>query len=124
MIGNADGLRNEGTYTPDALCDRDTIQRKAVISGGQGALKRGAVLGKVTATGEFVLSAAAATDGSEVPDRILAEDVDTTAGDVEAITFIAGKFNGKALILGAGHTLASIEAGLRDKNIYFESAVG
>ena len=121
---NAAGFTAEGSTTPDKLNPRDTIERKATISGGQGVLPRGTVLGKVTATGEFLKSAAAAGDGSEVPDRILAEEVDTTGGDAQAITYTAGRFNQAALTLGAGHTLASIEAGLRDRNIYLESQIG
>jgi len=81
-------------------------------------LTRGAVLGKITASGKYTLSAAAAGDGSEVPDAILAEDCDATAGDRAAVAYTRGDFNEAALTFGAGHTAASTREGLRDKGLY------
>ncbi len=85
-------------------------------------LAKGSVLGRVTATGKLKLSASAAGDGSEVPMAILQEDLDTSspAGDVVYAPFIKGKFNPEALILGAGHTIASVTAPLRDRGIFLE----
>lgn len=73
---------------------------------------------------KYKLSAAAAVDGSEEPDVILLEPVDATSADKGAAVATRGRFNQGALVLGAGHTLASIKAGLRDKNINFERAIG
>jgi hypothetical protein len=81
---NAAGVTNEGTYTPDKLNDRDTVTRVRTIASGAGVLPRGALLGKITATGKYILSLAAAADGSQVPDAILLEPVDATAADVPA----------------------------------------
>lgn len=63
------------------------------------------------------LSAAAATDGSQTPDVILAQDVDATDGDTEALVYETVHAAGSALVLGSGHTLASIREGLRLKGI-------
>jgi hypothetical protein len=120
---NASGLNSEGSYTPDKLMDRETIQRKVTILSGQN-LARGALLGRITASGKYVLSLSASSNGSEVPDAVLLEPCDASGGDKEAIVAIKGRFNGAALILGTAHTLASIDAGLRDKNIFLESAIG
>jgi len=59
-----------------------------------------------------------ATDGSQFPDCILAEDTDATDDDVQTIAYVAGSFNPNQLVLGAGHTIENIKDGLRDKNIY------
>ncbi len=69
------------------------------------------------ATEKYTLSAAAATDGSETPDAVLAEATDASAGDKEAMAYFDGAFNEDRVVLGAGHTAASIREGLRQKNI-------
>lgn len=121
---NAAGLTDEGAYTPDKLFDRNTRTRKATIKSGAGILKRGSLLGKITATGKYVLSTSAAVDGSEVPDVILLEPVDATAADVEAAIAISGDFGIQGITFGAGHTAASVEAACRDKGIYLENVIG
>lgn len=70
------------------------------------------------------LSAAAATDGSQVPDLILAVACDATAGDAAASAYETGLFFETAVILGAGHTIASIREGLRIRGIHFAKSVG
>ena len=79
----------------------------------------GSVLGIVTASKKAVLSAAAAGDGSQTPQYVLSYTVDATGGDTEAMAVETGDLIGSQLVLGAGHTLDSIRAGLRDKGITF-----
>lgn len=121
---NAGGVNTAGTYTPDKLFDRDTVTRKRTIANGAGVLARGTLLGKITASGKYVESLAASADGSEVPDAILLEPVDASAADVDAAIAFAGKFAQAGVILGAGHTAASVEAVLRTKDIYLETTIG
>ena len=83
-------------------------------------LTRGAVIGIIAASGKAVLSLAASGDGSEVPYAIIAEDVDASAADVEAVAYLAGEFNQAAIDLGTGHTVASIKEGLREKGIFLK----
>jgi Bacteriophage lambda head decoration protein D len=66
---------------------RDTI----TVASGAGNLLPGAVLGQITASGKYKLSAATGTDGSQVAVAILGYPVDATANDVQAmaITCIA-----------------------------------
>ena len=112
-------FRTEGTYVPDALVAGNShllVGRKVTIASGA-TLKRGALLGKVTTGGKYVLSASASNDGSQTPDLILAEDVNASAGDVSALAYARGDFNARALTLGVGHTVASITEGLRAKGI-------
>ena len=109
-------------FTPDRLIagEEHILSRKVTILSGQN-LVRGAVLGKITSGGKYVLSLSAAVDGSETPDAILAMDTDASAADKEAMAYFAGRFNESALTLGASHTVASIREGLRLKGIYLVS---
>lgn len=66
---------------------------------------------------KYKLSAAAATDGSQVPCLVLAQAADASSADVEAIAYETGQVVGSALTLGAGHTIASIREGLRSKGL-------
>ena len=86
-------------------------------------LTRGALLGRVTGSGEYVLSLAASADGSEVPVAVLADDADTTGGAATGAAYLSGEFNDNAIIFGTGHTAASVKDGLRDLNIYLKTPV-
>ncbi len=66
---------------------------------------------------KYKASAAAATDGTQVPDLILAEDTDASAADVVTIAYERGDFDENELTLGSGHTLATVREGLRSKGI-------
>ena len=112
------GVRTD-VFTPDRLIahDADSIIGKGItLLSGQN-LKRGAVLGKITASGKFTLSASGASNGSEVPSVILAQDCDASAGDTPALAYFRGTFNSAALILGAGHTVPSVTDALRGQSI-------
>jgi hypothetical protein len=111
-------------FVPDKLIAGDFPIRTidVTIAAGQNLI-RGALLGKITASGKYVLSVAAAGDGSQTPVAILAEDVDATAGDKAGIAYISGDFNANELSYGAGHTQESVRPGLRDLNIYLHDPV-
>jgi hypothetical protein len=115
---------SEGTYAPDLLVGGDHPIRTigVIIASGQNLL-RGALLGKVTATGKFILSLSAATDGSQNPVGILGEDVNATAGDVASFEYVAGDFNSRKVTFGTGHTVASVREVLHGRSIYLHDAV-
>lgn len=117
-------FNSEGSYVPDSLHAGDFPIRteKVTVITGQN-LVRGALLGKITASGKVNLSLSAAGDGSNTPYAILAEDVDATAEDKEAVAYISGDFNADAITYGAAHTAASVKDGLRDKNIYLHTPI-
>ena len=119
---HASGFTNQGEYKPCNLLagEYPRIERIITIASGS-ALTKGSVLGRVTASGKFILSESDATDGSETPDAILAEDVDASAEDKQAIVYFSGEFNENALTLGTGHTVESIRAGFRSKSIFLRS---
>jgi hypothetical protein len=111
------------TFTPDRLHagELPLAHKKVTLLSGEN-VTRGTVLGKVTASGKYVTSLSASADGSETPDVIAAQDCDASAADAECLVYTRGDFNANALTIGTGHTASSIEAGLRDKNIYLVTA--
>lgn len=113
------------TFTPDNLIGGEEIpsSRKVTLISGQNQ-PRGAVLGKITASGKYNLSLSAAADGSQIPTAILAEAVDASGGDKECLIYERGDFNEKAITLGTAHTVASVRDGLRDQGIYLQKAQG
>ncbi|RYF47394.1 MAG: head decoration protein [Comamonadaceae bacterium] len=90
--------------------------RKGTLVAGQN-LKRGALLGKVSAGGAFKLSLSTATDGSEVPTAVLVHDTDATAAAKEILFYERGDFNQAAITFGAAHTADTVRAGLRTLGI-------
>lgn len=119
------GITDEGTSRVDNLIagsNHQTISRSITLLSGQNVL-RGAVLGTVTSTGKFVLSASASTNGSQTPKAIAAEDCNATSGDKTLLVYIAGEFNENEIILGTGHTVASIREGLRSNGIFLKPSV-
>ncbi len=115
----AEGLKDQGSYKPCNLVagEYPRIERIVTIAAGAN-LSKGSVLGRITADGKFVLSATASSNGSEVPDAILAEVADATSTDVQAVVYFSGEFNENALVLGTGHTSESIRTPLRAKSIF------
>ena len=121
----ASGFTSQGQLYPENLIAGEfpRITRKVIV-GTAANLVAGSVVGKITATGKYILSASAAVDGSQTPEAILGEDTDASGGDKEAIVYLSGEFNELALTLGAGHTAASISLGLRNKSIFLTKNQG
>lgn len=92
------------------------VSGKVTLKAGQN-LKRGALLGKITTGGKYVLSTSAASDGSQAPVAILVHDTDATAADTEVNIYIRGNFNTAAMTFGTGHTADSVKEALHDKGI-------
>ena len=114
----------KASYSSDAYDPNDIVagnshlltSRKITLISGQN-LTRGAVLGKITASGKYNLSLSGAADGSQTPDLILAEDTDASAADKDTIAYYRGDFIEEKLTIGTGHTADSIREGLRVKGI-------
>lgn len=113
-------ITNEGTYAPLDLFAGEfpRVTRSVTLAAGSGTLAAGSVLGRVTSSGEYVLSDASATNGSEDPVVILAHDVTLGTSQVEAIVYLTGEFRSEALTFGAGHTAGSTRAPLRALSIF------
>ncbi|WP_145148495.1 head decoration protein [Paenibacillus xylanexedens] len=63
-----------------------------LLAKGNGVIKKGTVLGRVTATNKFVPYLFSASDGSQDAVCILDNDQDTTLTDMGASAWIAGIF--------------------------------
>jgi hypothetical protein len=113
------------TFTPDLLIagsNVGVVTRDVTLISGQNQ-PRGALLGKITASGKYTLSLSASSDGSQVPCAILVHDTDATGGDQKTAIYEAAEVNAAALTIGAGHTIASIRDGLRDLGIHLKAIV-
>ncbi len=113
------------TYTPDKLIagDYPLVTGEVTIVSGQN-LARGALLGKITASGKYTLCDSGASDGSQVPKGILAEAVDASAADVtHAPYYLAGEFNEAAIAFGGTDTADTHREALRDLSIYLKETV-
>ncbi|UDL95500.1 head decoration protein [Lichenihabitans sp. PAMC28606] len=62
---------------------------------------------------KYVLSVAAAVDGSQVPQLILAYDIPASVSDVPCAAYYMGGFVAEKLTYGTGHSAATVEAALR-----------
>jgi hypothetical protein len=112
------------TFNYDNLIAGDfPIATKSVTIASGASISRGSVLGIITASGKYKLSASAAGDGSQTPEAILLEDAAAASADVTAPVALTGEFNDNKVILGTGHTVASILAGLRNKSIFLKTPV-
>jgi hypothetical protein len=66
---------------------------------GAGRLEPGTVLGKITATSKYAISPDTGSDGSEIPDAILYDEINLANGDVDAVVINrAAEVNGNLLI--------------------------
>lgn len=112
------------TFIPDQLIagHHPLVTDNVTVLAGQ-VFPRGAVLGRITASGKYVVALAAAADGSQNPAVVAVDNVDATAGDVNAGVYVAGGFNGAAMTLGTGITLAAAAAALRPLSIYVKGSV-
>lgn len=116
---------NVDTYASDIALlvgDGPTVSRNITLLSGQNQ-PRGAVLGKVTASGKYKLALAAANDGSEVPSVILAEACDASAADKVTVAYFAATVDESALTYGTGHTAATCREPLRDVGINLQAAI-
>lgn len=102
------------TITPGDLLIGDFPVATVPVTIASGAdLERGAVLGRITASGKYNLSASAAADGSQTPVLVLAVDAAAAGADVAAVAYAAAQLNAAKLSFGAGHSVATAEAAFR-----------
>lgn len=75
------------------------------------------------ATGSYKMARAEATDGSQFPCAILVDQANAASGDVNGGIYLAGEFNGNALIYDTAWTIPQLTALLRRWQIYVKSQV-
>lgn len=111
-------------FTPDNLFAgkvQPVVSGAATITGA--SLTRGTVLGRITSGGSMKAVDSAQTDGSEEPYAVLAEDVDASGEDKEAVVYYTGEFNENALTFGGTDTADTHRAAARKIGIFFKDAV-
>lgn len=108
----------------------DLLARKYPLVASE-VIKRGMVVG-IDGSGNVARGTSAASDGTQNPFGIAAEDADETAGDTHVNVFVRGSFNEREVerLLGvvgdltdSGLTIAGIREALRDKGIFLETPV-
>lgn len=113
-------FEDQGNTSADKLLAGNfpRVVKQVTVIGGNYA--KGTVLGKITTSGKYTIVTSAATDGSKVPEAILAEDVNAST-DAEAIVYLTGEFNQSALAVGAGLTVVGIINDCRNKSLFFKT---
>ena len=88
----------------DSLIAGGAIRTAAstLISGQD--LARGAVVGRIAASGKLTLCNPSASDGSQVPTGIMVHSVDASAGDAACQQYVAGDFNEADVVWHANFT--------------------
>lgn len=112
-------------YIPDQLIagELKIVTTNVVIASGAGIVKRGTVLGLVTASGKYIVSVKSANDGSQNPAAVLADDVDATSADATGGAYLTGEFNENALTMDATWSAATLRPVFRQVGIHIKSAV-
>ncbi|HGM7000507.1 head decoration protein [Serratia marcescens] len=119
----APGMKSS-LFVPDQLVSGPLqLVTDSVTIGISGVLKRGTVLGVVTATGAYIPSKKDATDGSEKPSAILVDNVDTTTTAQTGGVYLMGEFNQHRLIFDATWTIAELKAQLRPQAIFLRDSI-
>ncbi|NNM64062.1 MAG: head decoration protein [Burkholderiales bacterium] len=122
-----DNPQTPGIYAETYLPDQLIAGRFPLVTGNitlaAGTLQRGAVLGMVTATGNYILSVATATDGSQNPKAILADYADASGGPVTAPVYLTGEFNADKLVFDASWTIATLTPVLRLLSMFVKTFV-
>ena len=106
----------------DRLEAGNNVYRNVSIDAGQD-LKRGSVLGKITADSVYKLVDSASSDGSELAICILTQDIDTsstgTNADTDGQVLVSGFVNGDKCIYGG--TSDTADSAATDKLSFRES---
>lgn len=95
------------------------VLKGVTVAADQGVLKKGSVLGIVTATGKGLLCMAASEDGSKEAKYVLADDVDATE-EVVVQCYQSGELNRGALIFDSTDTAEMHEDELRKNGIFLK----
>ena len=106
------------TFDPSSLFAGafPTRQRPITLASGSNTagtpLPRGALLGRVTASGKYIPCKATATDGSQNPTAVLAADTDAGSADAETAAYFEGEFAFQLMTIDVSWTLSALGAAL------------
>ena len=121
MVKITQTTARSGNYLMEAAA-LNIVNEEIIIASGAGVLLPGTVLGKITASGKYVLHDVALANGAQAAAAILYHPVDATDADVKTVATVNGpaSVNGNLLIyktgIGASDKAAAIAA-LRAKGL-------
>jgi len=115
----------QATFVPDQLiAGNEKLVTDDITIGASQTLVRGSVVGLVTATGQYVLSVASATDGSQIPSAIMVDAVTTAAGaTATGPAYLKGEFNSNYMSFDTSWTVATLKAALRPFAIFVKTSL-
>ncbi len=117
------GVR-QAMFNPDQLISGPLqVVTDTVVIAKAGILKRGTILGKITASREFVLCKKDASDGSEKPCAILVDDVNATENSVSGGVYLMGEFNHHKTTYDETWTVSELADELRQFSIFLRDSV-
>jgi len=102
--------------------DFHAVMDKVVVKAGS-AYRRGTVVGLLSTDEKAVAIDSTKTDGSERPYGILADDIDATDSDMEAVVYVTGEFNENRLIFGGTDKAETHKKALREMGIFLRKAM-
>jgi len=107
---------------PFVLGGYPLISQSETILSGQN-IAAGAVLGKVTASGKYVLSLSGSSDGSQTPIAIAAVAIDASSADLAGPVFVSGLFDSNLLTYGTAHTAATVKDAFAGSPLFVENTL-
>ncbi|MFV0626610.1 MAG: head decoration protein [Alphaproteobacteria bacterium] len=119
-MGNYTEFRDRGQIHPDNLFSGEFPRVMEKVTLESGKYQKGTILGKIKSTQKYVPLNLSAEDGSQIPEAILAEDVES-GSEVEAIIYLTGEFNASSLVVNSGSDVASMRDALRAKSIFIKN---
>lgn len=115
------------SYTPDRLLfNTDGLRTgEETVLTGQGTLARGSVLARDSANSNklVLVDDASATASVQIAVAILAKEIDTSSGDVDAPLYYAGEFNEDELTFGGDDTIADHRDAMRQRGLFTRKPV-
>ena len=125
-MGNLPYFGANDSIIPDNLFAgqvQSAVGGTETITGAGVTLKRGTVLGMITASSKLCIVNSANADGSQTPYAVLAEDVVTSAGGVYGAVYYTGEFDVNSLVFGGTDTYATHRVAARKLGMFFRTAV-
>lgn len=113
MPAVAFNTKRSGCYLGETAA-LNIVNEEIILASGAGVLDAGTVLGKITASGKYVLHDNALSNGAEVAAAILFHTTDATAADAKTVATVNGPatINGNMLTLKAGISAGNRTAAL------------
>lgn len=102
------------------------VTQPGTILSGTGKVKRGTLLGKITATGKLIPCISSASDGSQNPYAVLLDTVaDATSADAVCTTAQTGEFTYQAIaaLLTSPDTPETFRAAMRALNMHMHFSI-